>query len=547
MGLGTLVALLVATGLVLVCVSVVLRRGRAGDRFSGHLWLRRRPAAVIHRILFDDTDAGGAALPARLRGGLREAHESWTRFNPSFDVRYWSHRDVREFLASPTFPPEYLETLDDLAPYAYKCDFARTVILLHLGGFYADWKQQCLVPGLLESLWSEGPREIFVSDLHANAVTNCFFGCPPGSALLQALASEIVQSVRSRETRENMLALTGPDALGRVYSKYGFGATGPRGGFSSDLATLLSAWAPRSIELAGRSVDHPEMGHVLAIGGTLVVRHRCAGHEAYAWTLPGGNDYREMYPERIYTSPAPQGVPRLPTLLHKSSRHPTPDRLPPCCWADIALANPDFDLMYHTDEDCRRLIEENFGVSVLAAYDALAPPTFKSDLWRYCLMYVHGGIYMDFPHAPTRPLAHIFDLGLGIVQLTLDRPISARCGTILHPTAMAAAPGNPVFREAIRLVVENVRRKHYGEGPHSVTGGEVFKQALLNTFVPFRLVMHEVGGSFDLADGERGVLTRPLEGEHAKGGVGSWSQLTHAPQQTPYWELWEQRRVYSGS
>jgi len=509
--------------------------------------------AVLHRMLFDDTDATGEEHRRALSGGLGVAHESWVRLNPAFSTKYWSHRDAREFLGSAPFPPEYLETMDALAPYAYKADFARAVIAFHLGGFYADWKEECLVPHLLARLWRDGPREILVEDWRNPRSIVCgFFGAPPGSPFFQVLISDIILAVRRRDVGNSMIAVTGPEALGRVYAEYGFGSwSGERPSSSREglLPGLLASWAPRQIEIVGKSEMHPEMGHVFVIGAEIVVRHRCAGWEDPSQTLPRGNDYRSMYPDEMY-APRPHGaadVVRLPRLFHKTSRHASPDVLPSCSWADVAAANPDFELKYHTDENCRKLIEENFEASVLAAYDALVPTTFKSDLWRYCLMHVHGGVYMDFPHAPTLPLARIFDLGLGIVQLTLDRPISASCGTILHPTAMAAAPGNPVFAEAIRLVVENVRREHYGEGPHSVTGGEVFKQALLNTRIPFRLVMHEEGGSLRLLSGERGVLTRPLEGEHVQGGVGSWSELTHAPQQTPYWEKWAQRRVYSGS
>ena len=35
------------------------------------------------------------------------------------------------------------------------------------------------------------------------------------------------------------------------------------------------------------------------------------------------------------------------------------------------------------------------GTTVLAAYDKLIPGTFKTDLFRHSVLYIHGGCYFD--------------------------------------------------------------------------------------------------------------------------------------------------------
>ena len=50
---------------------------------------------------------------------------------------------------------------------------------------------------------------------------------------------------------------------------------------------------------------------------------------------------------------------------------------------------------YYNDEDCREFIETYFENKVLKAYDSLIPTAYKADLFRYCILYVKGGIYGD--------------------------------------------------------------------------------------------------------------------------------------------------------
>ena len=47
------------------------------------------------------------------------------------------------------------------------------------------------------------------------------------------------------------------------------------------------------------------------------------------------------------------------------------------------------------DVDCREFIASEYPPDVLMAYDLLIPTAFKADLWRYCILYKYGGVYLD--------------------------------------------------------------------------------------------------------------------------------------------------------
>jgi len=50
--------------------------------------------------------------------------------------------------------------------------------------------------------------------------------------------------------------------------------------------------------------------------------------------------------------------------------------------------------LFH-DAECRDFIAQEYPPDVLMAYDRLIPTAFKADLWRYCVLYKYGGVYLD--------------------------------------------------------------------------------------------------------------------------------------------------------
>ena len=57
--------------------------------------------------------------------------------------------------------------------------------------------------------------------------------------------------------------------------------------------------------------------------------------------------------------------------------------------------NPNFYHYLYNDEKCREFIKDFYSEDVLKAYDAIIPAAIKIDLWRYCVLYKYGGIYLD--------------------------------------------------------------------------------------------------------------------------------------------------------
>lgn len=57
--------------------------------------------------------------------------------------------------------------------------------------------------------------------------------------------------------------------------------------------------------------------------------------------------------------------------------------------------NPDFKYHLFDKDDRDAFIKQNFDNAVYTAYTRLIPGALKADLWRYCVLYIHGGVYAD--------------------------------------------------------------------------------------------------------------------------------------------------------
>jgi mannosyltransferase OCH1-like enzyme len=121
--------------------------------------------------------------------------------------------------------------------------------------------------------------------------------------------------------------------------------------------------------------------------------------------------------------------------------------------------NPEFSYELYDDNDCREFIRMNFSPDVLRAYDTMIPGAYKADLWRYCILYKNGGVYIDIKFSCVN--------GFKLIELcesehyVLDREIPNTPFPIYN-ALMVCKKNNPFLLEAIYKVVRNVKSRYYG-------------------------------------------------------------------------------------
>ena len=143
-------------------------------------------------------------------------------------------------------------------------------------------------------------------------------------------------------------------------------------------------------------------------------------------------------------------------------------RLPPYmlkCAKNIKRMNPQFQYHLFDNKDCYYFIKANFPEEVANAYSSLIPKAYKSDLWRYCVLYKLGGIYLDIKYKCTNNFNF---MALTEQEYFVKDFDNSGGGT--YNALIVAKPGNSILLNCINDIVENVRNKYYGPSSLSPTG-----------------------------------------------------------------------------
>ena len=141
-------------------------------------------------------------------------------------------------------------------------------------------------------------------------------------------------------------------------------------------------------------------------------------------------------------------------------------KLPPKMFESINLIknlNPRFNYQLFDDNDCYQFIKDNFDQTVLNAYNSLIPGAYKADLWRYCILYINGGIYLDIKYGPINNFKFIHMTEKEHWVLDVGK-------TGIYNALLVCLPKNLILLKAIKAIVENVKNKFYGNSVLSPTG-----------------------------------------------------------------------------
>jgi mannosyltransferase OCH1-like enzyme len=171
-------------------------------------------------------------------------------------------------------------------------------------------------------------------------------------------------------------------------------------------------------------------------------------------------NYEQRIPKKIYQT---MKTNKIPIQMKKAIN----------TWLNL---NSEYEYEFYDDIKSREFIKNNFDKQVLMAYDTLKPGAYKADLWRYCILYMYGGVYIDIDTVALLPLRNIIDKD--------DIFVSARDQNkdAIYNAFIACVPNHPFLYEMIKYVVNNTQNKYYGINPLDPTGpvgfGKIMKRII---------------------------------------------------------------------
>lgn len=166
---------------------------------------------------------------------------------------------------------------------------------------------------------------------------------------------------------------------------------------------------------------------------------------------------------------------KIPKVIYKSGTR-TLNNLPQNIknlFNKIERNNPEFIIKYYTDNEARKFIIKNFNKDIVWAYDKLIPGSYKADLFRYCILYINGGIWSDLTDKFLVPINSFIDFNKDKLVLSLDNMVGKEDSIKekgIQISFMATIPNNKLFLDLINQVVKNCNQNNYSHSTLGITG-----------------------------------------------------------------------------
>jgi len=118
--------------------------------------------------------------------------------------------------------------------------------------------------------------------------------------------------------------------------------------------------------------------------------------------------------------------------------------------------NVGYNYFLYDDHDCEQFIRKHFDIKIYNAYCRIIPGAFKADLWRYCILYICGGIYVDMDTICLHPIDDFLNDEIEFMT-PIDLNNNPNIGTHnLFNAFIASVPKHPILFECIQRIVYNV-------------------------------------------------------------------------------------------
>jgi hypothetical protein len=231
------------------------------------------------------------------------------------------------------------------------------------------------------------------------------------------------------------------------------------------------------------------------------------------------------------------------------------------CVDKLKFDNPEFTHHLFDDEMCREFIKKHFDKDVLNAFDKLKPGAYKADLWRYCVLYKNGGIYLDIKYQcePSFKLIELIDTEHFVLERPYIDPAMSNEKNLeliqdirkyinlssenmwknkeigIYNALIVCKPRNTTMFKCIKQCVRNINANYYGTSSIAPTGpilcGKKYFSSEPNNIDKITL-FYSINGSYILNK------NRPILKQYE-----DYYKIDNAEKQS-YHVMWKNRDVY---
>ena len=169
---------------------------------------------IVHKVVFLDKPVYDEHIV--------NAHQTWKKMNPDYTLRLYNHSSAIKKLQQHNMTA-LIDAISKVRAKGGKANLFRFGILWAEGGWYTDWKSECLEPNILDRLGRASNNSLVTCQDDGNPYSkknhlyqNAFVGSPPRDPCILKCIQAMLQHVHTRNYGANPLDTTGVGVWGRV-------------------------------------------------------------------------------------------------------------------------------------------------------------------------------------------------------------------------------------------------------------------------------------------------------------------------------------------
>ena len=385
---------------------------------------------------------------------MKEARNILMEQNPEFEFKLFNENECGMFIKK-NFDEDVYNSYIRLIPYAYKCDLWRYCVLYIHGGIYLDIG---FFPINNFKFINIINTEHYVQDIQesGSGICNGLIIVKPKNPILLSMINNIVQNVNTQYYGENALSPTGPLLFKNNFPKSEV--------YKIDLFLDVE-------DQQNTFIRNNKNKRIL---------QRYPEYRTEQNKLSKQEHYSIKWEKKeIYKFNSKPNIIPLKLFQTWNTKH-LPNKMN-INTIQLQKQNPEFEYYLYDDNDCREFIKSNFPSDVLNTFDMLVPGAYKADLWRYCILYIHGGIYLDIKYKCMN--------NFKLIHLTykehfvLERPSFWENDTYgIYNALICSKPRNSILLDCINSIVDNVKNNYYGINPLYPTGPGLLGKLYFNKY-----------------------------------------------------------------
>jgi hypothetical protein len=147
---------------------------------------------------------------------------------------------------------------------------------------------------------------------------------------------------------------------------------------------------------------------------------------------------------------------KIPRKIHRTYSDKT--KIPEKIFTNMRDFAPGYEIHLYDDEDCKSFLQTHFQPEVVDAFCKLKEGAHKADLFRYCVIYIAGGIYLDIKIELLQDISSLYSDSSpdSSTNPTTIYTVIGNDKIHIFQGVIIAPPGQPIFLKLIDHIVANV-------------------------------------------------------------------------------------------